>query len=262
MTTNRDQWNSEQRWTTTGLSFTSNIHQPKDQSFWAAARRTLVIYDWLGHGRNRAKQCALTPEQQAQAACCSHCQQPDSQAHCMLDCTFPLYAPIRQRAKTRQASIARALLDQDIQFFIQQFCHASWTRSRHISRIWLGTWSTHTLRQLLGQPIDEPMTMEQRYQYIKIARKLTEVLLEAYHEMLNMNIRHVPAGRPSNEADLLPLYDHLPMDTHAEVPPPSLPPEPEVRVWELAALLEQYDDDDPGISLHQARLVDLRGPYK
>jgi hypothetical protein len=57
------------------------------------------------------------------------------------------------------------------------------------------------------------------------------------------------------------LYDHLPMDTHAEVPPPSLPPEPEVRVWELEALLEQYDDADPGISLHQARLVDLRGPY-
>ena len=54
--------------------------------------------------------------------------------------------------------------------------------------------AARTLRQLLG--LDEPMTMEQCYQYIKITRKLTEVLLEAYHEMLNMNIRHVP-GRPS-----------------------------------------------------------------
>jgi hypothetical protein len=108
----------------------------------------------------------------------------------MLDFIFPLHAPIRQRAKTRQASLmARALLDeyeadQDIQFFIQQFCHASWTPSRH------------TLRQLLGQPMDEPpMTMEQRYQYIKIACKLTEVLLKAYHEInrLNMNIsKHSP----------------------------------------------------------------------
>ena len=90
------------------------------------------------------------------------------------------------------------------------------------------------------------MTMEQRYKYIKIARKLTEVLLEAYHEMLNMNIRHIVPGRPSAEADPLPLYDHLPMDTHAEVPPPSLPPEPEVRVWELEALFEQHDADQIG----------------
>jgi hypothetical protein len=78
------------------------------------------------------------------------------------------------------------------------------------------------------------------------------------------------------------------MDTHAEVPPPSLPPEPEVRVvWELEALFEQHDADPSlqwgtcrwasasgggscvlcfvtvisVISIHQARLVDLRGPY-
>ena len=143
MTTTRDQWNSEQRWSSTGLSFTSNIHQPKDQSFWAAARRTLVVYDWLGHGRNRAKQCALTPAQQEQVARCPHCQQLDSQAHCMIDCSFSSFSPIRHRAKTKQAAVARALLeehedDQDIQYFIQQLCHASWTRSRNISRIWLG----------------------------------------------------------------------------------------------------------------------------
>ena len=58
--------------------------------------------------------------------------------------------------------------------------------------------------------MDDPMTMEKRCHYIK----LTEVLLEAYHEMLNMNIRHV---------------------LDARVPPPLR----SVLVWELEALIER-----------------------
>ena len=33
----------------------------QDSSYWAAARRALIIFDWVGHGRNRAKQCSHSP---------------------------------------------------------------------------------------------------------------------------------------------------------------------------------------------------------
>jgi hypothetical protein len=66
---------------------------------------------------------------------------------------------------------------------MQQLCHSSWTPSPNISRIWLGTWSMHTL-----QPADAPMTMKQRYAYIDIARNLRH-LLDAYSAMININAR-------------------------------------------------------------------------
>jgi hypothetical protein len=56
MTETRDTNNTEQRWTSTTFSFASKTHTPKDPSFWAAARCALIIYDWVGHGRNRGKQ--------------------------------------------------------------------------------------------------------------------------------------------------------------------------------------------------------------
>ena len=187
MTANRDQWNDVQRWTTTALSFASSVHPPKDESYWAAARRTLIVFDWVGHGRNKSKQCALHPAQKAQVEKCPHCQRLDDQAHCMLDCTHLPFTALRQTAKTRQAVIAHKLVDRysqdrDIQCFIQQLCHASWTPSPNLSRIWLGTWSMHTLNQMLGQPTDSPITMKQRYAYIDTAKKLTAPLLDAHRE--------------------------------------------------------------------------------
>jgi hypothetical protein len=52
--------------------------------------------------------------------------------------------------------------------------------SPNISRIWLETWSMHTLQQILGQPMDSSMAMKQRYTYIDIANKLTALLLVVY----------------------------------------------------------------------------------
>jgi hypothetical protein len=194
MTTNQDQWNEEQRWTTTALSFASKLHPPKDKSFWAAARRALIIFDWIGHGRNRAKQCSLHPAQIATTEKCPHCSQLDDQAHCMLECPHIPFHALRQTAEIDQAVIALDLThkhsrDQNLIHFIQQICYASWTRSPNLSRIWLGTWSMHTLQQLLGQPTDEPMTMNQRHTYIDIAKQLfqlTASLLNVYSAMIDI----------------------------------------------------------------------------
>ena len=139
--------------------FASTVHPPKDNSFWAAARRTLIIYDWLGHGRNRAKMCQLHPAQQQQIAQCPHCKGHDDQAHCMLECPHQPFTAPRQHAKKRQNNIASTLRikyahDEALQRFIEQLSHASWTPSPNISRIWFGTWTPTTLRQMLGQPTD------------------------------------------------------------------------------------------------------------
>jgi hypothetical protein len=45
MTVNRDKSNDAQRWSTTALEFTATVHKPKDKSYWAAARRALIVFD-------------------------------------------------------------------------------------------------------------------------------------------------------------------------------------------------------------------------
>ena len=74
MTTRRDKANNDQRWSSTALEFTASIHPPKDKSYWAAARRALIVFDWMGHGRNRAKLTSHSPLQQAHEAKCRQCR--------------------------------------------------------------------------------------------------------------------------------------------------------------------------------------------
>jgi hypothetical protein len=266
MTDTRDQRNEEQRWTSTALSFASKVHPPKDKSFWAAARRTLIVFDWVGHGRNRGKQCALHPAQRTQVEKCPHCQQYDDQAHCMLECPHQPFTALRNTAKTQQAVIAHKLIDknsqdEDLRCFIQQLCHASWTSSPNISRIWLGTWQMHTLDQMLGQPTDTPMTMKQRYAYIAIAKKLTAPLLVAYSAMININTRVKTKPSPHG-VEALPLYDHHPQDTHTELHITD-PKHPEysddlaeqIRELELTFVQDDIGSCHPGPSLYQASMT-------
>jgi hypothetical protein len=222
MTANRDQWNDTQRWVTTATAFASKIHPPQDKSFWAAARRALIIFDWLGHGRNRSKQCKLHPAQADQIQKCPHCNQLDDQQHCMLQCSFAPLTLIRSTARKQQAAVANDLLktyrhSADLIHFIHQMCHASWIQSPNLHRIWLGTWSSHTLQQRLGRSLDAPMTMKQRHNYIDIAKDLIAPLIHAYHQMLHLNITH-KCTHPSPFHDPLPFNDHFPIDTHTDVP--------------------------------------------
>jgi hypothetical protein len=88
----------------------------------------------------------------------------------MLDCTHIPFNALRTTAQNCQAVVGRQLAekyshDEDMQHFVQQLCYASWTASPNFSRIWLGTWSMHTLQQILEQPMNTSMTMKQRYTY-------------------------------------------------------------------------------------------------
>jgi hypothetical protein len=113
----------------------------------------------------------------------------------------------------------------------------------------------HTLQQMLGQPTDEPMTMNQRHTYIDIAKPLTAPLLNAYSEMIDINIRSHPTN-PTQEVDQLP---HLPLDTHTEVDITN-PSHPEYsleltsRIQELENTFVQNDTlCNPGPNLYEAR---------
>jgi hypothetical protein len=130
---NRDRYNEEQRWSPTAISFASTIHPPNDASDWAAARRTLIVYDWLEHGQNRANMQPVGSIQRTVAGQCKHCLLPDLQAHC------ELYTPIQEEARIDQYKVAKQLLDDTkcdrMQHFIEMLFHASWVDSPQTTRL-------------------------------------------------------------------------------------------------------------------------------
>jgi hypothetical protein len=195
--------------------------------FWAAARRSLIIFDWIGHGRNLAKMIPRHTTRHDQVAACSHCNLPDNQAHCMLDCPYQLFIPIRKQARAEQARIAQSLIQKQsdplLTHFMQTFCHASWTSTPQTTRLWLGTWQLHTLQSLLRQDVETPITNHSRYTYIKVAKALTAPLLHAYHQMIHINTHHNPRYNRS-DIEPLPLFEqHIQSPhTHSLLPAISL----------------------------------------
>ena len=151
MTLRRDEANQVQRWTRTALSFTHSVHPPKNKSHWAAARRALLVFDWMGHGRNRAKLSSLSPAQKAHEAKCRQCHRMDSQEHTMLECTHAPLTPIRCKAKAEQSKVAMELLkvhsrSTNMTYFIREITSQCWSPlNPDISRLWLGTWTSDTL---------------------------------------------------------------------------------------------------------------------
>jgi hypothetical protein len=111
----------------------------------------------------------------------------------MLECTRVELTPIRTAARATQAIVARLLkkkhrapLDQ---YFIDQLTYASWIQpSTHTRRLWLGLWTTETLRLLFPPALDlhSNMPTPDRYKYRSIARKLTAPLIYAYNKMIRL----------------------------------------------------------------------------
>jgi hypothetical protein len=52
MTTKKGTHHNHYYWLTTSFNFANKMHPLKSKSYWTAARRALVIFDWVGHGRN------------------------------------------------------------------------------------------------------------------------------------------------------------------------------------------------------------------
>ena len=188
--TKRDKQNPTCRWASTSFAFGHSIHPLKNRSYWTASRRSLVAYDWIGHGRNRAKPKQLSDENRAETAKCYLCGDIDSQNHCMLDCPHPSLTPIREQALREQERIIvlslQATSSAHRKHFIQQFATASWTKSPNIGRIWLGLWNQDTLQQLILPSTHSPMNNQTRQSYIQLSRKLTAPLLAAYYEIQDL----------------------------------------------------------------------------
>jgi hypothetical protein len=192
-TTNRDTYHNHHYWSKTAFSFANKVHPLKNKSYWGATRRALILFDCLGHGRNRAKQFKPSSAEHAATAKCHLCGQQDSQRHCMLECPHHLFDTIRRSARIAQELIAVKLMQKHpspcCKHFIQQMCLASWTDATHLERIWLGLWCPDTLKGLLLQSTTSALTMTERYDYIEIASKLTAPLINAYHQMVDINIQ-------------------------------------------------------------------------
>jgi len=218
---------SANHWSATSLAFTAKVHPPTSTSSWALARRTLMVFDWLGHGRNRAKMKTTLAEKTRERKC-PHCHQPDSQGHCMLACRNPRFTEIRTEARITQSKIATALMEKNgphQKHFIQQLCTASWEmNSPHVERIWLGTWRPEMLPGLIATPTTARLGATTRHQYISLARQLTAPLLKAYRAIVDINVTqrdraqgyrdYQPPEHDEEEAappttDDLTYHDHL-----------------------------------------------------
>jgi hypothetical protein len=176
MTATRDKASNVQRWSTTALEFTASVHKPKDKSYWAAARQALILYDWMGHGRNYAKLASHSQVQQAHEAKSWQCKHT------------PLIS-IRANARTKQRDIASNLLKdhvtfQSLQHFVKQFINRSWSSNTfELTRLWLGVWTPSTLTDMLKQSPTTPMKMSTNDIY-QSSEKITKPLIDAYYLML------------------------------------------------------------------------------
>ena len=196
-------------WSTTAVEFAAAVHLLPSKcakSYWHAARRSLILYDWMGHGRNRAKRSTATaPLVGPVNANCPFCNEVDDQQHIMLDCTRPELIPIRKTAMEHQHQVATALKLRypvpTIRYFIEQLVYASWSRpSLHTRRIWLGMWNSSTLQTLLHPSINltSPLTLTERYTYRNIVRDLTTPLVAAYRSMIQLQLCDPPPNVPPN----------------------------------------------------------------
>ena len=206
----RDAGKDTPKWTIANMEFAHRVHPLPNKSFWAAARRTSVIYDKLGHGRNKAKRAAAHEKETASK--CPHCQAQDSQMHCMLDCPHPPFTEIRERAQLTQIHTAYNLLakhsNNNIQVFIHHLLCDSWIPSPNIDRIWLGTWTSETLNQLTRQPLTQRMSSANRYTYIAIARKMLAPLQQAYRELIKSTISSAERNFPLRDSAPTPPTPH------------------------------------------------------
>ena len=188
LTHRRDLHHDHDYWKSTSFAFANTVHPLHSRAYWPAARRTLLAFDWIGHGRNRAKLSSLTTEQRALTAKCVLCGMKDSQQHCMLECPHPPFTAIRNIAKKEQAETATLLRakypSRGAMHFTDQICHGSWTPSDNTSRLWLGLWNRSLLEEVLRQDLAAPLSMTSRKIYLKIARALTKPLINAYTGLL------------------------------------------------------------------------------
>ena len=240
----RDKNKPEPKWTITNLEFTHRVHPLPNKSFWAAARRTATIFDWLGHGRNQAK-TKTDPIERAAAALCLHCGGTDSQRHSILECPHTPFIEIRERAQMKQAQIAQSLLAQttnnNMTYYIQHLCYSSWIPSDNTDRLWLGTWTLNMLDEYTRQALNRPLSAANRYTYLAMTKKLLAPLQEAYRAILDINIKRKDNNVLKNDYTPHPDDDDDDTDLHQADPR-------EEDTVHTGSTLNIHDPDNPILS--------------
>jgi hypothetical protein len=173
----------------------------------------------------------------------------------MLNCSYPPFSAIRREA---QEAHARLLVDikgshtNKQKYFATQFITGAWNRvdQRQVASFWLGLWNSTTLQCLIKQNLRSPMTMSERRSYTALARKLTQPLLTAYYQMLDISA--------SSLSGSFPPYSNQTCTEHSEEPdqPTLLPTDPSPISPRLRDILENtfIQTNDPSESaslLHQ-----------
>jgi len=234
-TKQRDARTGGDRWSSTQFHFANTLSPHSGRSYWEATRRSIITYDWLGHGRNRAKTaCNASEEDLLLIRACRLCQHPDSQMHCMLDCPHPPFAPVRRQAQQEQSVAYGKILARSssnmLKYFVQQLFTAAWTSTPDTHRIWLGTWNQRTLASLLPSSLGTPMSMSMRRILIDAAKRMTTPLMKAYLTMLDITMRSPlnKTSRPLTTSPIPPLLHNalcntFPQTSHDDMP--SLVPE-------------------------------------
>ena len=200
------------KWQSTAIDFAHSVHpinQHYKGSYWKAARRTCLLYDWTGHGHNQLKKSThgTSPLPLHPHAPCRHCGQHDDQSHILLQCPNPVLSPIRIAARVSQATIAQKLQSEASsnleRHFITQLQLASWlSSSPATARIWTGMWTRAILTSMFptAHNMSSPLSHSERHKYRRLAQLLTQPLIGAYRQMIgasSMGPRHGRNHRPT-----------------------------------------------------------------
>ena len=225
---------SEAYWASTSFSLCALLNPlPPKSSYWAAARHSIILYDYLGHARNLRKISALSegPAQeepaQEQLPPCRHCALPESQQHLFLECQYQPLLNIRRTAKMEQHRIAHSLkpaLPPFLRVVVENFVFGSWCpTSSNLRRLWLGLWSHDTLTSLFPPAFDFTTTIPPASitKFLITMQALTEPLLTAYRDLLTKVIGSEAPALPQQTTN--PRLWHQLTSAHLQHPDPLQP---------------------------------------
>ena len=186
-------------WRSTYFLLADFLQPLPHRAYWRAARRAQVLYDKVGHGRNRAR-LSTDPDTIQRLEACHLCGAKDRQEHLIHDCTYPPLTADRAAIKLSLQKAAAPLLksrSRIIYTMAQQFIRIAWfphrTRTR---RLWLGLWSPELVSHLFCYSLhpDKLLSPTLIARIKAAARKLTRPLRHGYLRLLQT--AHTSASLP------------------------------------------------------------------
>ena len=178
-------------WQSTYFNLANSLRPLKSYSFWKAARRTQIWFDWVAHGRQRAKM-ELNSQKQAQLLKCILCGQNDKQEHIIFDCSHCSLTTTRSTILKSIKRTAKPFLESknpQIKKFTEKFLqYTTRTHSTFTRRLWLGLWSQELLEILCRDiiPKNERFSAFQILEIKSIIRSLSRPLWRGYIKLIKI----------------------------------------------------------------------------